>query len=59
MTDYSLHTLKRQIKREMEEKNPCLAVIWELDREIILFHAHLSVPGESIPQDDNEERPLW
>lgn len=37
--DYSLHSLKRQNKREMGEKIPtssCLGGIQELDREIIL-----------------------
>lgn len=47
-TDYSLYSLNRQNKREMGKKIPkpsCLAVIWELDREIILLHVHFSVAG--------------
>lgn len=60
MTDYSLHSLKRQNKREMEEKkNPCLAVIWELDREIILLYVHLSAPNELILRMTIKKRPLW
>lgn len=48
MTDYSLHSLKRQNKREVGGKIPkpsCLNVIWELNREIMLLHVHFSVPG--------------